>query len=359
MAYLIGFILLYFGYFSSLFSNRFKVLRLLLLLFMSILIFGNFENADYYSYSGRYEYIKEFGETIDNNQLGFYLLMKICAFFGLNYNGFLLITTLISFYFIDSTVSKYCHNRHLVYSMYMIYPFFLDAVQIKHFLASSIIIYCVRYLEENSFKNNIKYVIFVLLASTIHIASIFFLPVIFIIRKDIYTIFKYSILIVLAFIFLSNIGVIENVSKLIMGGRVDSYFDNRPRFGWILMYTNQLVNICIVFILKRKIYNLYSLDSKEARIADIVCKINTYLIILFPLYLINMVFDRILRMTMILTYILISITFFKSNINKKIIVLGLLSFYLLIMFYIYVYPFRESVFYSILNNNFIFNTNLN
>src|SRR5699024_6560718 len=74
-----------------------------------------------------------------------------------------------------STINRYSPNIQFVYFFYMLYPLFMDAVQMRNYLAFSLVAFSIRYLIEDFKYKRTKYIIFVLLASTIHITSLMYL----------------------------------------------------------------------------------------------------------------------------------------------------------------------------------------
>ena len=76
---------------------------------------------------------------------------------------------------------------------------FIDTIQIRNFVAFSIVLYAITILIKSKKSSDFLYLIFVLLASTIHVTSIFFVSLLFVKHKHI-TLNKYLILFVVLLI---------------------------------------------------------------------------------------------------------------------------------------------------------------
>lgn len=115
------------------------------------------------------------------------LIIRICNSFGLNFLQFKMLITFIQLSLIFSTVWKYSRYPNIVACLYMVYPFSLNVAQMRNALAVSVFIYSIRFLLEkdsdiilkpNFTKNDIKYIVSIFIASSIHFASILWIVLI-------------------------------------------------------------------------------------------------------------------------------------------------------------------------------------
>lgn len=351
MTYLISGILLFLNSISSLLKYKGSILKALLLVMMWILFWGNYYNADYFNYELLYNYISNTGEGFETTQLGFSLIMKITSGIGLEYYQFLMAISLLGLYLIASTVKRYTSKPQLVYVLYFIYPFLLDIVQVRHFIAMSIIVFSFRYLVEDRRLNNLRFVLGTLIACSIHYISIIFLPLLLIKRmktKRLYTLI-FIILVVGIPLAYSNIFLIL-ASYIAPIQKLEEYFLNRARYGFVIQYFIQggilfLVYYSRRFLEKRKGSNAF---------VDLIYKTNIYLLILFPLYIINGTFERGFRMIMIPNFILFSLVFIKIKRNEKIMILFFLLLFVIALFVFYIFSsYKYTVFFPIFENNLI------
>lgn len=355
MSYIISFFLVSINYMSSLYKNKSKLIKLLLLGLMWILFWGSIGNVDYNNYLIKYNYLMNNGgiEVFKDSEIGFNFLMKISGSLGLEYEQFLMIVSFIGLLLVVNTVVRYSKKSQLVYSLYFIYPFLIDVVQVRHFLAMSIIIFSLRYIIEDERLNNFKFIVGVLLGFTIHYISIFFLPIIFLKKIELRNLFIFIVIFLIVTIPLAYTNIFEIIATFIIPDRkVTLYFENRASLGFITEFLFQsLVFLTLSYCCKNM--KLNGLDESFCRT---IYKINVYMFILFPLYIINGTFSRAYRMIMIPNYIIFSLYYFKLDKQKRMYfkVILLVLVLLLFMWYIYI-PSKETVFYPIFQSNTLFN----
>ena len=131
---------------------------------------GNTLNADYYTYLQAYDMINS--KAIIND-IGWNFLMRIFNNFGFDYNSFLMIVIAFTMLIFAYSISKLTTNRLLFLIVYTMCFMFIDTIQIRNFVAFSIVLYAITILIKSKKSSDFLYLIFVLLASTIHVTSIF------------------------------------------------------------------------------------------------------------------------------------------------------------------------------------------
>ncbi len=352
MTYVISGILVFVNFISTIIKGRGKLLSYMLLFFMWILFWGSYDNADYLNYKSLYEYVSYSGVGYSTSQSGFIMMIKFISKLGLEYHHFLMVLSFIGIYLITETAKKYTDKPQLVYILYFIYPFLLDVVQVKHFFAMAIITYCFRYLEQEGAKNNIKFIVGVLIASSIHSISILFLPLLFIKKMKLK---KLGLLVMIALVLgipLAYSNIFQLIAAKLVGlQRIESYFLNRARFGFLIQFLIQGIIFSMIhysrIILERR--------KESNQFIELIYRTNLYLIMLFPLYIINGTFERGFRMIMILNYIVISKLFTTSGKKDKVMMLFVifLIVFSLFLYYIFIH-YSETVFFPILENNLLF-----
>ena len=347
-----------------------KVIAMFLLLFMWLLFWGNTMNPDYEAYSSLYSNIQHGVPAFEkvDMEIGFILIMRLCTLLGLNYTGFLALTSLCCYLMIHSTVKLYCRNYNYVYLLYFIFPFFIDVIQIRNFIAMSILIYSVRFLVMSGIKGKVRYVVLLLLATTIHRVSLVYLPMI-LIRPEkknnlIYCLATCSLL--FSILFLLNdkeIPIFASYIESYIGhGKYLTYFNKKTNWGWILFCYLQLSSFIMVTFSKRIYYkynrNLtttYYCDANRKYI-NIMYYINILLMIYMPLFILNANFTRIIRNIILLNYIVYSIVNkVIDNIDIKVLYSIFVIIYTLAFFIIIIIPQKEDIIMSVINNNIIYN----
>src|SRR5665648_248918 len=144
-----------------------------LLTLMWILYGWNTGNADFINYNIEYN-LNAVSSINYSQEIGFQLLCKLFYALGLEYNKFLIVISIVGLVLITSTVIRYTKNVAFVLAMYFLFPFMDDVVQVRNFLAMSIIIFALRFLIEKKKWSRTKYIIFVMIAFTFHYIALFY-----------------------------------------------------------------------------------------------------------------------------------------------------------------------------------------
>lgn len=293
-------------------KKNIKLFGILLMFFLFIVITASnnnsMKNGDFAAYHALYNHFL-FGGDIENvvgytTEIGYMVIMYAISKLGLSYNMFLIIISLISLVLFTSTIKKITNNYTFVILCYSIFPFVYDAIQIRFFFAYSIIVYALNYILFQEKKNIFKYILFVLFASTIHTASIFYL--IFLLTSFKFKkIIKISFIISIMLTFISlvtNINVVEFLFSIFKYNEFEKYTNSMLSYQ-VSVYTSLFVMILMIFflLLVRYIWkNNYSFMTEK------IYQINLILAVLYPLTLISLDFERLFRPILIINYALIA-----------------------------------------------------
>jgi hypothetical protein len=372
MTYIILSILIYINFIFVHIKKHGKIFAFILLLFMWILFWANTKNPDYFNYVELYNSIQYgapvFGEG--DVEVGYRLLMKLGVVIGLNYELFLSILIFFSYLLIHITVKKFNFNYNYVYLLYLFFPFFLDVVQIRNFLATSIFIFSAKYLYENTVKSRVIYVILIIAASTIHFSSILYLPMLLInLRRK-----NRRVQAIAIFSILSSIIVLLNnkqipyineiVSLMSSNDRVFDYLELHTNWGFLLYWFIQIVSFLMMFysrkLIRKNINSVIHTENansieKAVLFVELVYMINLIAFIYLPLYTIASTFTRLMRNILILNYISFAIVNGLLKRRDQRIMFNILVFiYVLFRFLVELYlPYTENIMDTILRNNLI------
>ena len=378
MLFLIAIFMIIFSILNIYSPKKTKLVSLMLLLLILVLFIGNNDNPDYLAYLRNYEKIennsfKEF--VFSSGYFGFDFLQYISYNIGFNYNMFVLLVSLIGYGLIVNTIRFFSINENYVLLLYFIYPFFFDLIQLKNFLAMSILIYSIKYLLSNKKSDTFRYIMLIFVASLIHPVSIVYLCLL--ITKFSYKNMIFVFLTILSF--LVSIGIRFNFINLAFLESVFfaddflvtkfTYFETRVRYGFLVfsffnLYSLLLIILSIKILEKNNKKNYSHEDyknSKEYKFAYLMGEVNLFLtIICLPFYFINSNFFRIYRNIFLLNYIAFAITrqnYCEEYPNNNLIAISYdLLVYLLILilfFYSFVYSDNgiERILKPIFNNN--------
>lgn len=377
MQYLLSSILV----FTNINKRKSKLLYIMLFMIVWILIGGCYSNADYAIYLNRYKLSVQ-GLNL-STEWGFNFLCYLSNQLGFTYQVFLILISLCGLLLMSSTVFRYTSNYGYVLALYFIFPFLLDAVQIRNFFATSIIVYSIRFLISDSNKDTLCYILLVLLAASIHYSMLFCL--IFILAKYLH---KSNIIIItfslVILIYIANIGgtdMIFNIASSLANKQVIEEIFHKNFIGYknIKMIRNSIISTLsiigfiliknVVIIKLTKIKDSYNFDgvnlNTKFKYINIITKINILSFVSIPLIFYSIEFYRIQQNLLLLNYIVFSFYFINKKLERKKVnisyknVFFIISniVYISIPMYVYIFSSKgniESVFLSIFNNNLFF-----
>lgn len=375
----LGFILFLSGLESITKIHIKKVLTILIFIFLIIIMGGNTNNPDTVIYNNIY-YNSEFF----SKDFGFgFLVLFFNKYLGFNYNFFKLFTAIFGITLIQKTVKKYVKNKKLFYILYFIYPFIMDIVQVRNFMAMSIFIFCVPYLSENDWKGTIKYTVGILIAATIQKTALVYLPLVFInnIEKKKYKKNSLLIIIGLCVVISLNKGLLFKLTNFLLINVADTltgvgkFLIRNTNWGWLIQWGTQIINFIFIAWCKRVISSkkveqnsvLFKTCSYEDAKKFIICVywINMYAFIFLPLYIVNINFYRIMRNIMPLNLMCYTIILEIMNkksvrgiIDERSLFFIMVIVFSLVMFYInYIYngqgEYIESILIPLFKDNWI------
>lgn len=329
----------------------------IMFIFMWILFGWNYNNADYSNYKDVYNYIGANGNYL-GIEPGYVFTCKLGNLIGLNYNNFLIVYSLIGLILIANSIKKYTKNYIGVFILYFIYPFFLDIVQTRNFMAMSIIIYSIRYLIDYKKYNWIKYGCLVLIASSFHITALFYFSFLLIYIKN------NKKLMIIAIIFNGILLVTESFMPIILSRIVKHKSYNIYFTQGTQIYTKVAFIIYLAMNLLLAYYSYKSIkinkrNNYQVNFAEIMMKINIIILIVYPFLCIDVDFVRLYRNILPLNYAL----FLMIKVDGKFIKKGdkilynlILIIFVLISSYAFIYfQNYKSVVQPIFKYNKIFN----
>jgi hypothetical protein len=350
-----------------------------MILLLVVLMGANTQNPDICAYQFNYE-----NNRTDSFEIGYLLLVKLFKIFGFEYNTFRIILSAIGILLIDQTVNKLLKNKSPFYLLYFIYPFFMDVVQVKNFLAMALFIFSVPYLISGKKIDILKYVMLIISASLIHVTAISYLPLIFFIKKQKTILFK--VMFIEAIIFLSIISfndyLLHNLSAIIINNlslfedRVAIYAYRQTNLGFLLFWFIQFMNFLLVYYSNR-IYkcskvnmtvtnevntinnkkNKFKINNFQFKYVELVFWINFYAFLFLPLYVFHSTFSRLMRNIIplnLLAYIIASMQLPKRSLRKVLFITVYIA-YNLFLFYIDIYwLYSDTIVKAIFEHNWLF-----
>lgn len=214
--------------------------------------------TDFEGYYNIFERINATGTNSVGATPGWFLLCRLCGMAGFNYYGMSLVLTFLSCLLLHKLFSKFEANENIIWAVMLVFPLLINGIQIRFFLAMSIITFGLKYLIFDNKFAIIKFCICVIVATTIHSAAAIFIVIILALIYEKFST-KTNILITIIFFAMTVVGV-----WLV------------PKIAKVYLYQSQY---------DRYIANSYTTTSLKWTLAIIVC----WLITLFLLKIINFI----------------------------------------------------------------------
>ncbi len=211
---------------SSFIKKNSKVIYALLLGYAIIIFCFNTKNPDLFNYTYHYLYGGRNMEPI------YTFLEQIFGMLGFNYIVFRTVLCVLGMILLSKTFWDFSPYPVVLLTLYLIYPFSLEVIQVRTFVANAIMVFSIRYvvfyLQSGSKINIMRFGLCLLIATGFHYASVFFaiLVLVFLKTKKRYLIFS-----LFAFIFLlllTNVSVLNEMVKIITG--------SDDAAGWVSHY---------------------------------------------------------------------------------------------------------------------------
>lgn len=294
-----------------------KALFYIIWLLLLLLLGGNTENPDRIAYVNSYEQTT-FGVFESSFEYGFQILCQIGTVLDLSYEQFIFVIAFIGLTLIASTIKLFTSNSAYALVLYSIYPFILDVVQIRNFLAMSIIIYGSRYILTYK-KEYIKYILCVIIASSVHISALFYFSGLAVAVKNTRKIFANVVIVTISSIYLMPI-ILPQYAVVTSIEKIEAYTLTETS-----MLTKAAVIIYFVFsialvLIARNLLNKARAEENplvKNRLMEfdpeVVLKMNILCILLLYLLIDNLNFFRLYRNIFVLNYILFALCLCKMK----------------------------------------------
>ncbi len=243
-----------------------------------------------------YQYFQSFTE------IGYNFLVVLAHRWNMGYRTFFAICSFVELLAIFWFVNKNCKKTPIVMGLFILYPSIIYLQYIRNLAAIPFILIAIDSLINKRKWYYIKYIIFILLAATIHFSSLFFLiylPISFIKEKRI--VFMVTIILFVILQVSSRISFIYNlVTQYIGSEKTDILIrstNSTGNFGRVFgMIFSIMTFFCLYMILKR-IYKVKMDDS------DLFFNINLMSFLCIPLMLnYGVGFGRIPTLLYIINY---------------------------------------------------------
>ncbi|MCE0560874.1 EpsG family protein [Limosilactobacillus fermentum] len=313
------------------------ILALLLFMFNLISKYDYFF-PDYINYYNAYETVGGLGVNGYNQmEIGFRVLCLLFNKLGFSYDQFYLVLVVFSLFLILRTISFFSEKRSFILLMYITFPFLLDLVQIRYLLASSLVLYAIRYLTTKFEKKYIfVYLIFNIIAITIQVTASYYL--IFLLVR----LFKQKNIIKISMVGMTIVAILSGkLGSLLMSSELTSHY---------AAYTGNTIkpigSISIMILMLLNIISIYKFTSKfmdgKRDFSSLIVRLNIVVLPIMPLFFTNTDIFRIYRSLLILNNCVFVNSIF--NFKKK-------DGELLIYYFIFLGSFLGIAYIFLINSN--------
>lgn len=303
-----------------------KIVTYMSSLFMFYSIAYRNDGIDYGAYANEYELAIDQGWG-DVHYAGWLLFEKLGLWLGLEFDEFVIFISFICVVGFVFAVKKLTKNVNFVLSLFFVYPYGHETIQMRTFLADVVVLNGLSLVVGGiNIRNGFKFYVSMLVASFVHfLVSIYVVVVSLVISMP----RKYGKGIVILFVclsvFLFRSGLLNGLLTT-LNSRVEFWLSSEIRIGWIIPTT---LNILLFYIMLKCNYllkcsgNIYYLNNE-------MCYLFTLsLLALIPFFFIDITFIRLWRVYLVLMFAMLGEVFFLPYLKKvKINLLLLLLIWL-------------------------------
>lgn len=301
--------------------------QILTLCFVCALFVGSRDTFDLDNYIQMYE--RDLIQ-LRGLQLLYWELMDLCQQIGLNFYQFRLVISAISLSLFYFFIRKTSQNPHIVLLVYLLYPVFMDDIQIRNFVSTSLLCVGIYYLLEEKKNWKVVYSIFVLLAMLNHVLFLIYLIFLIQLKKkefaSLYVVF-FCILTIFLVFNKDKLGFIYSIMAFIDADKSEIYAQSTTRFGALMFVAYQLITLFIYKRLIRRVsHHVY--PEKIYKYTHIMYRLNVLISICLPLIVIDFNFYRLMRSIFMINIICFTNILVTTMRKGEIFSYTLLYFYL-------------------------------
>lgn len=296
-----------------------------------IVIAANTNNPDFYIYERWYE-----TNNYATNDLIYHIVSAGLNNIGVPYGLFRLIYSVTGLLLIHSTLKRVYGDSVYFYLLYLLYPFMMDVVQARNFIAMSIFISAVPFIISKNKLGWLKYLLIMLLASGFQILFLLFLPLAFVMKIKQYKLLRYALIASAIVLTTMSLAFTSSLDGLI-GWLTDNFSEYDVRistymsfnFGFVLQLVFVFLNYFVLLVSRHIVRTnvrsgqlaVENISRAEIQIKfiELLYWINVFVFLYSPFIVVNSGFSRIFRNIMPLNYMACLCTAnFINNVNYKI-----------------------------------------
>ncbi|WP_172135182.1 EpsG family protein [Adlercreutzia sp. ZJ473] len=240
-----GYLLFFAAALAGVVGHRSRFARFFVLTACWLIMAFNTSNADF----AGYEYFYEFRiEEWSGLNPGYVLSERVAWALGFDFLQYRMMMSTVALLLIAWFVNRYTRNGAIVLSLYLLLPFLYDVVQFKFFISAAIALFALRFLIDRVRFFALKYAIAMLLAYSVHPASVLFtFLLVGLLGRGRSARVSFAITVVIFLL------VYTGIAQAVLSGLTDSikaeaYFAQMSRFGSIPYLISVGLQVFIVYI---------------------------------------------------------------------------------------------------------------
>ncbi len=279
-----------------------------------VVMAANTKNPDFWVYERWYE-----TNNFATNDFLYHWVSEFFYNIGASYGTFRLLYGLGGLLLIHSTLKRVYGDSVYFYFLYFLYPFMMDVVQARNFIAMSIFISAVPFIISKRKFGWLKFLLITLVASGFQALFLLFLPLAFIMMIKEHKLFKYAM--IAGVLLITAVSIFYPSS---LNGAVDwitnnfSEYDVRVttymsvNFGFVLQLVFVFLNFVVLLISRHIVMGNAGKQAvplekiqgadMQIRFVELMYWINVFVFLYSPLIVVNSGFSRIFRNIMPLNY---------------------------------------------------------
>lgn len=327
---------------------------------MSVLMGFNTTNADYANYESMYITIGWGTYSGIVSDFGYISLVKLANLVGLNYADFLIFMAVCCVLVLWCGIKQYSQAPNAVLSIFLLYPFLINIIQLRFFLALVIVICLLKYLEERKAVNLVKFCIGLLIAISFHVSAVVFGVLVLFWVKSRLSFLVLALSMFGVFVALSGVFWGLDSATALFHGKLDAYFESNYFTFNKTIRTLSLGGSALALLYCIWVAGIY----EKYRYKEVLFYSASTMIVLSTIAIfVSNEFERFARLGYIIIYILFFNVFYSRKVslaNKLALsVLFILTIpgYIFFQYYFresHGVPFAEAVFQTVIENNALF-----
>lgn len=308
-------------------------------LFIALVFTGSRGLADWPAYY--YDYLRVEDRYKDNGQFLYHYIVEFFRVLGFSFDLYRFSISIICLTIFYKFITRYSPKPNLVYAGYLCYLIFMDDVQLRNFIACSILYIGLFYIIKHNHYWRIKFFLFLIIASLIHNGFWIYLLLLFIpndLKKDsqIKRLGIVALIMTVTTVFIR--AYISNIILLFsaFASKAETYAETEIGNGGLIYVFLQLFIVIVLYHLQSNYNkNVKTVSDKRENLSykflRIVYFMNILLIFSLPTIVLSLTFNRLTRNFIILNTI--ALTYGIQE--KKTRFISIVAFIIYIVVYAY------------------------